>query len=265
MPGDQFLRLVLKGCVRVGRDKENPLRGNFVASGLRELVGHVLHSLAPDEEVRRCVWFEQAKDTKTVTRRQRATYIVQAGLPVPFVKETLEIKVDDWADPLLEAMDELNKATHVRPETVISSGPTVRTMFHEVLVGIEGLLDAADDSRSAVKRAVATVMHAAVFENLISETIAELDELSTHTTVDGHWIDTVEVTKLDAKEIRYRVDGEVEVELQYGSNSDVRNDIGFRKGDSYPYAATVVCDVTNPMKVNSEDLDLSVDNSSFYE
>lgn len=265
MPADQFLRTVLKGCVRVGRDKGNPLRGNFVASGLREVIGHVLHNLAPDPEVRRCVWFEQATDTKTITRRQRANFIVQAGLPATFVKETLRLDIGDYVDPLLDAMDGLHKATHVRPDTIVSSGPRIRDMFHEVLVGIETLLDAADESRTAVQRAVATVMHKAVFENLISQTIQELDELSTHTTVEGHSIDDVEVTGMDAREISYRITGQVEVELQYGSNSDVRNDIGFRQTDSYPYTATVTCKVAEPMAVDPDEIDLSVDNSSFYE
>ncbi|HUD92790.1 MAG TPA: hypothetical protein VMR39_14525, partial [Sphingobium sp.] len=71
-PEDRFLRTILKGAYRIARDKSNPIRGNLVASGLREIVGHVLHNLAPGEEVRRCIWFEQATDTKTVTRRQRA-------------------------------------------------------------------------------------------------------------------------------------------------------------------------------------------------
>lgn len=39
MPKDKFFDTVLEGCCRVGRDRDNPLRGNFVASGLREAIG----------------------------------------------------------------------------------------------------------------------------------------------------------------------------------------------------------------------------------
>lgn len=265
VPGDRFLVTVFKGCERIGRDKGNPLRGNFVASGLREAVGHVLHSLAPDAEVRRCTWFVQAKDTKTVTRRQRAHYIVQAGLPDAFVIKTLKMDVGDYSDPLLEAIDDLNKATHVRPETIVTKGTEIRTMFHDVLSGIDGLLDAAHESREAIKEAVAGVMQDAVFETLIAETIQELDEISTHTTIDGHYLESVDVVKIGAREIGYRVTGQVEVELQYGSNSDVSNDIGYRADDAYPYVATVTCDVARPMEVRSEEIDLTVDTSSFYE
>lgn len=265
MPHDKFINTVLEGCFQVARDRDNPIRGNFVASGLREASGHVLHSLAPDDAVRACVWFVQAKDTKTVTRQQRATYIVKAGLPDDFVSGTLGIDVRDYTDPLIKVMDGLNKSTHVRAETVLYKGSKIRVMIRDVLLGLDQLLEASTENRDAITHAVSDVMQETVFEKLISETIGELDELSTHTTVSGHNIDTVSVVELDAHGISYRVEGEVEVELQYGSNSDVRNDIGFQQDDSYPYVVTVTCSVARPMAIRADDLNISVDTKSFYE
>lgn len=265
MPKDPFFEIVIDGCFRVARDKKNPLRGNFAASGLREAVSHVLHSLAPDKEVRACGWFAQAKDTPTVTRQQRASYIVRAGLPDEFVSKKLKIDVRDYTKPLIEVLDRLNKNTHVRHDTILINGEKIRQMVHDVLLGIDQLLQAATDSRQAITHSVADVMQDAVFEKLISETIGELDELSTHTTVDGHYIDKVSVTKMDAREISYLVEGEVEVELQYGSDSDVSNDIGFRQDDSYPYVVNVTCAVTRPMAVQAEDVKITIDNRSFFE
>ena len=230
-PNDRFLKKLVKGVMRVARDKKNPIRGNLVASGLREVTGHVLHSLAPDDAVRNCVWFVQAKDTKTVTRRQKAHYIVHAGLPEDFVKDALRLEMTDFTKPLLDAIEALNKSTHVRSETIVRKGSAVREVIHEVFRILLNLLRAAAEGREEITRTTASVMHNAVFENLISETIQELDELSTHTTVDGHYIDTVEVRSLDATRIEYVITGQVEVELQYGSNSDVQNDIGFRKDE----------------------------------
>lgn len=251
--------------MRVARDRSNPIRGNLAASGLREIVGHVLHSLAPDEEVLRCVWFEQAKDTKGVTRRQRASYIVHAGLPEAFVEETLSLEVREEVQPLLDAMSALNKATHVRAETIVDKGRDVQVMIQSVFLGVLSLLEAAQTSRETMKHAMAEAMQEAVFDNLISQTIQELDELSTHTLVEGHVIDTVEVHEINATTIRYRVTGEVEVELQYGSDSDVRNDIGFRQNDSYPYRAIITSRAAEPLEIGGRDVVLSVDNSSFFE
>lgn len=179
IPNDPFLESLLEGAWRVAQDKSNPIRGNLVASALRETFGHILHSLAPDIEVRKCVWFEQAKDTKTVTRRQKAHFIVHAGLPVDFVEKHLKLAIDDYVDPLLKAFDNLNKATHVRAETIVFKGKDVRQLLIDVLKGLLHLLDAAADARTDLERVIAETMHHAVFENLISETIQELDELST--------------------------------------------------------------------------------------
>ncbi|MDY1010233.1 hypothetical protein [Sphingomonas sp. CFBP9019] len=265
LPRDRFLKSLCKGAITVGRDKTNPIRGNLVASALRELATHVLHSLAPDDEVRRCVWFEQAKDTKTVTRGQRARYIVQAGLPDDFVKEKLKVDTAAMAKPLLDAMDKLHKATHVRVETVVRKGSAVREMLYEVITEVHTLLEDATEARGSIKDAVGTALHNAVFESMILDTIQELDELSTHTRIDGHWIDEIEVRRLDAREIEYCVTGEVEVELQYGSNSDVASDIGMRSDDSYPYKVKVVAEAGKPLDIDAEAIRLTVDTSSFYE
>lgn len=262
---DRFLNTVFTGCIKVGKTRSNPIRGNLVAAGLREAVGHVIHKLSPDEEVRACEWFVQAKDTDTVTRRQRANYIIKAGLPDDFVKDVLKFDVKGHADELIEMVNGLNKATHVRPNTILTDGAVIRRMFMDVVSGLDGLLDAAEDSSKAVEDEVATAMHNAVFEKLIGEAIQELDELSTHTAIDHHWIDEIKVEEMDAATISYLVKGTVAVELQYGSGSDVANDIGFRTNDSYPYEAEIEASVTDPLKVDVGDIRLKVDNSSFYE
>jgi hypothetical protein len=264
-PHDAFLRTVLSGCIRVARDKDNPIRGNLVAAGLREAVGHVLHGLSPDAQVRNCCWFVQATDTKTVTRNQRASFIIKAGLPDDFVRDILRIDVKAYAADLIEMMNRLNASTHVRPDTILVKAGRIREMMMDVSSGLLALLDAADESRREVTRAVGAAMQDAVFMNLISESIGELDELSTHTSVDGHEIDTIEVTRLDALVIAYRVTGIVEVDLQYGSGSDMANDIGFRSDDSYPYEATVTGSASDPMTLDADDVQINVDTRSFYE
>jgi len=138
-------------------------------------------------------------------------------------------------------------------------------MFNRILHGLLNLLKIAQNSRAQLKETIADVIHHAIFENLISDAIQELDEISTHTIIDGHYIDAIVVRTLNATEIQYVVAGEVEVELQYGSNSDVRNDNGFRKDDSYPYTAVVNSNPAKPMEIRPNEVTLQVDNSSFYE
>jgi hypothetical protein len=265
MPGDRFLRTILKGLMRTARDKHNPIRGNLVASGLRELVTHVLHTLAPEDAVRRCTWFVQAKDTPTVTRVQRARYIVQAGLPDAFVKEKLGLDAGKLAKPLLAAMDSLHKATHVKAETVVHKGPEVRDLLYRVLIEIADFLDDAEHVQERIDEGVAEAMHNAVFQNLILDTIAALDILSTHSRIDHHWLEAIRVKRLDADRIDFVVTGEVAVELQYGSDSDVASGMGMRSQDSFPYRAKVRAEAANPTDIDPAAIRLKVDTSSFYE
>lgn len=261
---DTFLAQVLRDCHIVGKDDRLVVRGNFATAGLREAVGHVMHSLAPDEDVRRCVWFKQATGTRTVTRRQCAKFIVVAGLPDRFVEEQLQLELEDFTAPLLESIETLNKLTHVRHNTILSGERKIRRMFGAVLSSLTQLLDAAEESRKAVCRAIEEQMHEAVFQSFMDEAIDELVELSTHTRVDGHGIESITVDHLDWKEIHYRVEGWVDVELQYGSNSDQRNGLGTISDDSFPYSARVTCRASAPLEIDPEMVVLNVDNDSFY-
>ena len=49
---------MLEGAFEVGESK-NPIRGNLCAAAIREVTGHVLHTLAPDSRVSNCCWYKQ--------------------------------------------------------------------------------------------------------------------------------------------------------------------------------------------------------------
>lgn len=57
----------------------------------------------------------------------------------------------------------------------------------------------------------------------------------------------------------------VEVDLQYGSGSDVANDIGYCSDDSCPSRAAVTGSAVAPMTLDADDVSLTVDTRSFYE
>ncbi|WP_252365095.1 hypothetical protein [Sphingobium yanoikuyae] len=73
-----------------------------------------------------------------------------------------------------------------------------------------------------------------------------------------------QVTDMDANTIYYEVTGSVVVELQYGSGSDVANDIGSRDTDEYPYEAEIELPISDPLTVTASDVRVKVDTSSFY-
>lgn len=263
-PDDHFMKTVLDGAFLVG-ESENPIRGNLCAAAMRELTGHVLHSMAPDQRVTACGWFEPVKDTKGPTRLQRVTYIVQGALPKDFVENVLKLDLSKIARPLLKTIERLNRSTHVREETILDDDEEIRVLVDDSLDGLLDIYDAARTCREEVHRSLRTEVFDTVLDAFLSETFQELDELSTHTSVDGHEIDNYTITFFNDEFIELAVAGTVYVELQYGSRSDIRNDMGAILSDSYPYAASMKARVVEPQRILRDSVVVSVDNSAFYE
>jgi Predicted pPIWI-associating nuclease len=99
---DDFSAQVLTGALAVVTDPSNPIRLNLFAAAMRELFGHALHVLAPDANVTKCEWYKPEPRTNGPTRRQRAKYATQDGLP------------DDYIDQI-----GVNVTTFMRPRSLI--------------------------------------------------------------------------------------------------------------------------------------------------
>ncbi len=99
-------------------DGSGPLCFNNFSYALRELLRHVLHRLATDKQVKACSWFKADKTARGgITRAQRATYAIQGGLSDAFVSKKLGINIASVRQQILEAIDVLNKHTHIEPST----------------------------------------------------------------------------------------------------------------------------------------------------
>lgn len=80
-------------------------------------------------------------------------------------------------------------------------------------------------------------IHDPVLDPFLGETLQELDELSTHKLFVYHQTEDMQATSIDDKLIHLKVSGTVYVDLQYGSSSDKRDDMGAVISYSYPYTA----------------------------
>jgi hypothetical protein len=98
---------------------------------------------------------------------------------------------------------------------------------------------------------------------MIANTIEELDELATHHMVDCAHIEEFKLTFMGPDKIMFEAAGSVDCELQYGSDSDVERDDGFRTSDNFPLTCEFVADIITPLDLKVKAL--RVDNSSFYE
>jgi hypothetical protein len=260
---DDFTTKVLSGGLKVAMDADNPIGGNLFAAAVRELAGHILHTRAPDDAVRQCGWFVQARDTRTVTRAQRASYIAHAGLYPSYVEGTLGLDREEYIDPLIEAMDALNKATHVRPDTIVAGDAEIRVLADDILIALSSLMETVEQCRDAVIQELHKSINTPVLVKLMSETVGALDELSTHTIVEDTSVENIQIVDLGVHRLDLALEGTVYVTLQYGSGSDFRRGDGATMEDHYPFTANLEVSIGETLTFG-EPTDLNVDNSSFY-
>lgn len=261
---DEFSRHLLTGARRVLSDPENPLRLHMFASAIRELFGYTLHAMAPDAKVRECSWFKQDAGTPNLTRRQRVTYAIQGGLDSEYVIDTLTIDIEDMSEGVIETINTLHGLTHVRPDTLVTEPAAIAQHGDATLRALSQFLADIAHCRKAVADAVEEKVHDAVYDALSAETLPELDELSSHYSIEEHYVEKIEVTHIDSADIYYTVTATVSVGLQWGSNSDIRNDMGAVGEEDFPVNLKLKAPVDDPGAVESDDEGPVVVNTSSW-
>lgn len=260
-----FERALVSACF-ANLEASGQLRFNNFAYALRELLRHVFHRLAPDESIKICSWFKlDPQATGGITRSHRAKYMIQGGLSDTFVQRKLAVDVDTVLADLSDAFKVLNSFTHIGPTTFDLPPKRVEALARQCLDAAEALVSNIGACRSNVLQSLAAAVDDHLLNEAISDTVGELDELATHYLVDEVCVVSSQVVELGAKSLVLDVEGSVGVELQYGSNSDVRNDIGAVVSDSFPFSAKVHVKFERPLGKHAKVEDFKVDTTSWYE
>lgn len=130
--------------------------------------------------------------------------------------------------------------------------------MNEILTTIESL-------RDKIKSHVENEVDGVLITEFVTTTFNELDILSTHTFVDYSELDYYYIDSICSDHVVIKGSGTVYCELQWGSNSDMMNDIGASLDDSYPYDFTIHAKLTNLKSLELGDEGIIVDTDSWYE
>jgi len=240
---DDYSQACLEGARRALTDHDNPLRLNFFATAMRILFEHMMETLAPNDDVARTSWFKPEQKSGKPTRGQRVVYAIQGGLTETFVTQELRVDPRPLRKRLLEAFDACSNRVHEREHNVIADPGEQDAVAEAILAALASLFDAIRDCRAAVVEPIAETLDEAAVDALLSETILEVDELATHHSIQEVYVDKTIVHAIGPDTITYRSTGSVDVILQFGSNSDIRNDMGAEIEQSFPFA----CDIEVPL------------------
>lgn len=157
----------------------------------------------------------------------------------------------------------MNKLTHLTEDSFGIDGYAAGRFAGIALETFNLLLETIDDCRTELRKEVEDRTREALTDEMMESTIGALDEIARHYSIDAVHIDDLHINYLGPDEIVFKASGTVDCTLQYGSDSDVSNDIGMRVNDNYPLTCEFVADVSTPMDMKVRKL--HVDNTSFYE
>lgn len=257
---DDFCRLILAGGLRVVQDSGNPARLHFFAPGIREILNHTLKTLAPTREVKRCAWFEVRKGKDEIWRVDRARYVLHAGLSPFFVRDVLQFDVDDVVLQVVDAIERLNKLTHVKAETLVSDDDVIGHEATRVLKAFNEMFDVTEFAREQLEEALQAHCPQTVFEAAIATMIEEVDILATQHSVEDVAVYQVDIKSLDAATIRFTASGELDVELQWG-----RGDDAAELSHSFGFTVELTASTADPFEVTVDEGTLRVENDSWFE
>lgn len=245
-------------------DKSNPLRLNNYSYSMRELTRHVLHRLAPDDNVIKCPWYKnETGKEKGITRKQRAYYAVQGGLENTYVENTLGLEVEDIHSRLVRAISDLSKFTHIEPDVFDLPESDIDALVNETSESVYAFITTIKDCRKMIIDSLWEHIDSAVIDEALRETIIAIDELATHHYINDVDTNRVEIYEINHESIKFRVYGSIGCELQWGSNSDLRRGDGAVLPQSFPFVCELISPVDAPEEIKTIEESLGVDTSSW--
>lgn len=257
---------VLDAAVDVFGQHGNSMRVNLFACAIRELFRIVVAEMASDSDVRCCDWFVPDKTAKNgVTRKDRLRYAVHGGIAPDYVLDILNVDVEGSLKSATKLVNTLNRFTHVGEKTLAVSVTEANRVFRDSLQTVNELFGLIEELQRTVWQHLHDALVSEVSEALFQNVFDALDELSTHTSVDEAHVDDFQITRIDACEIIIEGAGIVDVRLQYGSNSDLKKDIGVISSDGFPFKFTARSSVLEPNEIMLSPNEIDFDNTKWWQ
>lgn len=244
-----------------------PLRLNNFAYALRELTRHVLHRLAPDDELQQCQWFSPDQTSSTgITRKHRIKFAIQGGLSDFYVTKKLCIdEIDKVSSELIAIINRLSGFTHIEEATFKSSIENTERTADECLSATLDFVNKIDELRAEVADKLFDDINGVLIDRINSESVVELMEISPHQYIDEITAENISVVKIGVSSMEMHVDGRIGATLMYGSASDRRKGDGAEIPASFPVYSEMEVLFKQPLGSSINLNKFSVDITTWYE
>lgn len=219
---------------------------------------------SPNEYILCSSWFNGAKEE--IKRQHRIKYLIQKGLSNEILEEILEscaLDIERLTTEFNKLFDKLNKFTHINEKSYNMPHDEAQLYLNSLIKSFINFFNMAKELERQLQSTLSGYIEDHLHEEIMNDTIGEIDECSTHHTIEATYINQITVTGIDAENIYFKGDGTITVEQQYGSDSDLRNDNGMITNSDFPVEFSGKINCSNFEIVNIDPY-LEVNNDFHY-
>lgn len=260
----KHLGIMYEGALSALDDKTNPLRFSFCALALRELFREYFAVVSPDSSVTKCSWW--SSDDGKVTRRDRLKYLIFGRTDPKFFPDSYVEEVDDVCKQYVEDINRLSKCLHMTSKTLKTKEAEHQEAVDNVLDTFGEALGLVDQYHEEIRERLPEIITEALDQEfLVGCAFDALDILSTHTRPSGVWDVEIVIASLGDDCIRFDGSATICVDLQWGSDGDVRRGDGAEASTSFPFSFKGTASIEDPTKITIDREDIVIDTAAHYE
>ena len=197
-----------------------------------------------------------------MSRKDQVRYSIQGDFSNEFMEE-LDFDIEEITEELYKSYQELSRYTHITEKTFHTlSSRQIKDEGRRLLQLFIKIIEFRRDITSKIEDTI----NDDIFNEFIKDTLNEVDCLATHHHYEDVEVEELHIQNIEGTKIVFNILGTVYIELQYGSDSDVRNDMGSVEDMDFPFNGEFHRIINSTLqKSEFEKITLSVYNKTFYE
>ena len=239
----------------------NPIRFNNFCYSIRELLREKIESESPDDLIKKTTWY--LKKETIPTKADKIRYYILKGLNDENIPDEIKDILNDCLDDYRKLNDILNKYTHINNKSFGIEFGDGDKWFRKSIKLLNTFIELIDKVKEEIQQSLKEEIQEDIEEKLFMAIPSEIDELSTHSSIDEVTDIEFDIENMNHELITIQGTCSVGVELVYGSDSDRRNDSGTEFSENYPMKFKIFININN---LDDREYDFSrIDTSKFYE
>ncbi|MDM1757586.1 hypothetical protein HX127_08370 [Acinetobacter sp. 256-1] len=264
---DGFERNLFQAAIRNLSAEYHSLTFNNFAYAMRELIRHLLHRSAPDDEIRQCSWFQPDSTSKSgIIRRHRLQYMIHGGLGDYLLKKFgLDQIIEDVCDNLLLQQKTLDAFTHIGPTTFEIPQEECQKLAQECIEAVIKIISIIDQIKNAVFTKIEDTLDGHLLESTIYESIEEIEALARRASIEELYTTGFDKITILSNKVIFTVVGNANCYFEYGSRREWREGDGTVLMPSFPFQAEVSVMIEIPFGEAISVHHVGINTDSWYE